>query len=594
MEELTSGFAIKGKYKIVQKQGEGALGTAVYLGKDTENDKDIIIRVIPPALLSDDETTTRFIQGANLAQKLKHPNILEVLDAGDDNGVKYLVTNYEKGFFLNEYLEHRGSLDERESIKLVKSLAEALKYAWGELQIIHRNVCPDTILVAKGNIPLLTDFDLAKSLVADNKLTVEGLAIGDPLYMSPEQAKGRDVDYHSDIYCLGLVFYHLLAGKPLYSDKTRMEILRAQVSEKHPSIQSKNKDVTDACASVLDKMLGKEIIDRYQSWEDVINDLNAILNQEPPSTLQKVKTIEPTASRYKMQAIKMDASEVKAAVAAAAAEKSAVEPKQETNQSQRAVDAQKDSTPEAAAKSSPKTAIILIVLFIVFLAALGIGVLVQDKDKKDDDSDLNLVDTVTQDPELAKEAAKRKAAEEAKKKADELAAKKKAAEEAAAKQKMAKEAAEKKAAEEAAKKQAAKGPTPAEKEREAKHRKASMYNTKKIGEALMVYANIFEKRFPKENGAKGLDELRKNGIVQVSQLFVCPSSGKLAADPGKPITEETCDFVYVGGYSEVSDGKLPLLWTKPKTHKDYGIILYVNGDIKEFKGSNWLINTEKK
>lgn len=580
MDELQSGFTIKGKYTIVQKQGEGALGTAIYIGKDADG-KEVIIRVIPPALLADDETTTRFIQGANLAQKLKHPNILEVLDAGEDGNTKYLVTNYEKGFFLNEYLEHRGTLDERESIKLVKSLAEALKYAWEEMQIIHRNICPDSILVAKGNVPLLTDFDLAKSLVADNKLTVEGLAIGNPLYMSPEQAKGLQLDFRSDIYCLGLVLYQLLAGKPPFSDQSKMDVLRSQLAEKHAPIQSRNKDVSDACSSVLDKMLEKKSTNRYQTWDEVINDLDAILNQEAPSTVKQVKSLKPTSSRYKMQAINMNTMEIKAAVAAKKkGTQSAASP--ETPKKEEPIPAAAETKTVAAAPEEPKktqmTTIAMILIFLVFLGVLGIGVYIQRKGAKEDKNyDVTPIDDTKQVTKTeTKPEVKLKPKAEPKTEPKPVVK------------------TEPKPQPKVETKPVVKKPTIADKEREAKYRQVSVYNIKQIGEALQMYANVFEGKFPEPNGAKGLDLLRSKGFLRLPQIFICPSTGNLPSEPGKPITEKTCDYVYVGGYSEYSKGKLPMLWSKPNNHKEYGIILYVNGEIKEFKGNNWLFNTKVK
>jgi len=292
MKELEKGFVLKGKFEITEKKGQGSLREDIYHGRHLELDREIVIRILPPNAQMTDELTKRFMQGIRLAAFLQHPNIVSVLDAGEENGLKFFVTNYEKGFYLNEYLEQRGQLDENESIRLVKGLADALDYAWKEQHIVHRNVCPGTILIAKGNIPMLMDFGLAKSLESDAKLTMQGYTVGDPLYMSPEQATGGEVDYRSDIYCLGLVFYQLLAGYPPFRDGSPMEIMQQQISERHKSIQAANDRVTDATAAVIDKMLQKNPEERYADWSEVVGDLDAILERKPPSALEKVPSKE--------------------------------------------------------------------------------------------------------------------------------------------------------------------------------------------------------------------------------------------------------------------------------------------------------------
>jgi len=543
MQELKTGFTIKDRYVIVSKQGDGTLGTAVYLGHDTKDDIDIIIRILPANMLADKEMITRFNQGVELTKKLKHPNILEVFDCGDSDNIKYLITSYKKGYFLNDYLEHRGQLDETESIKLIKALSEALNYAWKEQKVIHRNISPDTILVAKGNVPLLTDFDLAKSLESDNKLTLEGYTVGNPLYMSPEQALGKEVDFHSDIYCLGLVFYQLLSGAPPFHNKSKMEILKAQISEKHPAIKSLNKDISDACESVMDKMLEKIEKDRYASWEEVIKDLSAILNKETPSTL-KIKTLQKSDSKYKMQAVQMPAVTM---------------PVKEEVQETKPAACVKTADSEEKKESAPKMkkAVLLLIVAIVVIAVLFISLIKGKTDKEE------AIEATIQKVTLPE-----KGIPEAKQ-APEVITDQKKSEESIAK-------------------------TNTDVKKAAECKKSCMNNIKQIGIALQMYANIFESKYPKPDGAEGLDILRSKGFLEVPQVFICSATGHSAAAPGKPITEKSCDYVYVGGYSEYSEPNTPILWSKPGNHKDFGIILYANGDIKEFTGNNWLFHTKKK
>jgi serine/threonine-protein kinase len=316
--EAEIGKILKGKYQITEKVGVGSLKETIYHGMHLELDTEIVIRVLPAGTNANDEVSKRFFQGIKLAAGLQHPNIVSVLDAGEEDGIVYFVTSYHKGFYLNDFLDQRGQLDENESIRLIKSLADALEYAWDELQIVHRNICPNTILIAKGNVPMLTDFGLAKSLERDSKLTLQGYTVGEPSYMSPEQAKGDEVDYRSDIYCLGLVFYQLLAGNPPFQSKNLMELMQMQISEPHKPIQAVNELVSDSCAAVIDKMLEKDINLRYQSLKALVKDLDAILNAKIPSAMKvdekKIKAIKRASEKKAAQKYRKEMEKVKDAL----------------------------------------------------------------------------------------------------------------------------------------------------------------------------------------------------------------------------------------------------------------------------------------
>ncbi|MFA6290337.1 MAG: protein kinase [Victivallales bacterium] len=574
MQELSRDYIINGKYRIVEKRGKGAMGTAVYLGTDLEHSCDVIIRVLPQSLFGDEEMSARFMQGINLAKKLHHPNILSVLDAGVEKDIEYVITNYEKGYFLNDYLEHRGVLDENEGIMLVKSLSEALDYAWNEQQIIHRNVSPETILVAKHNVPMLTDFDLAKSLMADGKLTCAGYTIGEPTYMSPEQAKGEEVDFRSDIYCLGLVFYQLLAGKPPFHSKSRMEILCSQVSDRHAPIQTQNKRITDACSNVLDKMLAKDMKDRYQSWKALIDDLEAILNQKTPATPQKAVSQPP--ANYKMQAIQMPAAKTTVAFKT----EGCVPPKRETGS------AFDSSDIPAHGSSSKRNAIIIVLVLSIVIVGVFVKLRhnkpnnerVEPKDQQALKSETGILPSLNSKTETipSVEPKIKSAANPETKPVVPI-------ESGILPPEKPKSGTSREAATVAGN---------IDKAKEEKHRKACMNNIKQIGVALQMYANVFEGKFPEAGGAKGLNQLRTGGFLEHPQSYVCPATGNMPAVHGQPITEECCDYAYVGGLSEHSDGNTPILWCKPDNHKDYGNILYVNGEIKAVSGNNWLSQTK--
>ena len=300
MQTEYSKLTLKNKYTIIEKHHNGILGTTNYVAEDIETKQKFVIRILPASQNDDQEALKRFKQGLEMLKKLQHPNILPMLETGEEKGLYYTVSPYEKGFYLNEYLEHRGELGERESVKLIKDLTEALRYAWGKMKIIHRNICPDSIFIAKGNVPKLVNFDLAKSLSSTQNLTLDNEAIGNPVYMSPEQARGEECDFHSDIYCLGLVLYQLLAGTPPFKHKNPAITLSAQLKDQAKPIQQVNPEVSKACAQVLHEMLEKQVSRRYNSYDELINAIDNVLASKGDDKSSK-KT-----SSYKMPAIHIE------------------------------------------------------------------------------------------------------------------------------------------------------------------------------------------------------------------------------------------------------------------------------------------------
>lgn len=529
MQTEYSKLTLKNKYTVIEEQHNGILGTTSYVAEDIETKQKLVIRILPANQNDDQEALKRFKQGLEMLKKLQHPNILPMLDAGEEKGLYYTVSPYGKGFYLNEYLEHRGELGERESVKLIKDLAEALRYAWGKMKIIHRNICPDSIFIAKGNVPKLVNFDLAKSLSSTQNLTLDNEAIGNPVYMSPEQARGQECDFHSDIYCLGLVLYQLLAGAPPFNHKNPAITLSAQLKDQAKPIQEVNPEVSKACAQVLHKMLEKQVSHRYNSYDELINAIDNVLAAKGDD-----KSSNKTAG-YKMPAIHTEAE----------------------NNSGKG-----EEKPLKKSKKSTHVVLFFMLVIIIVIAAGTIFFL-----KHLEQSSLKqkkLTELVERQQETQKRSEQIKA-----KKAQLLAKQKKAESEA-----------------ELAKMDAAKI--------ENQH-KICRYNIEQIALALQMYANVFKGKFPEKSGAAGLEMLRSKGFITSPQIFVCPGSGTLSSAPQQAITEATCDYIYVGGHSEYSDSNTPILWNKPKGgHKTLGFILYANGEIKEYKGENWLHYTKTK
>lgn len=303
-KQLKPGTIFLGKYKIIDKFSTGSLGDDIYSAEDFQLKRPVSVRILPPDIMEDEDLVQRFVQEIKITVALQHPNILTAFEAGEHNGAHYLVTASVDGSYLNDYIRRYGIFDEEDAVKIILPLIDALKYAWERDNILHRNIRPETILISKDGRPLLTDFGMAKTLSSKRKnkpVTVAGYAIGDPAYMSPEQLKGiPDLDFRADMYCLGLVFHQMLTGQALFQDLPRQEIVNLQLNKKPIPAHKTLPSISEECSNVIDKMLEKERSKRYQTWDELTEDLRAVAAGETPPSFdleaQKLKKKKGSSS----------------------------------------------------------------------------------------------------------------------------------------------------------------------------------------------------------------------------------------------------------------------------------------------------------
>ncbi len=288
------------EYEILEKHGTGRLGEQIFLGVDPNLNQQVLIRMLPSSMLSDTDTFQRFMQGARLTAALQHPNILAAYKAGEaEDGNIFLVTRFEDGLFLDEYLKKHGKFGEKEAASIVISIADALNYAWESKNIVHRNVCPETILITKDAQPLLTDFGIAKSRSLSMPETLKGVILGSPQYMSPEQIRGdKQVDFKSDMYCLGLVFYELLTACPAFQNKSPEKLMFMQENREPVSLKFRNHELSELCIRTVSRMIEKDKDKRYPSWQDLIADLRK-LNESMEATSEH-SLADPSLSKLKL------------------------------------------------------------------------------------------------------------------------------------------------------------------------------------------------------------------------------------------------------------------------------------------------------
>ena len=300
MPGIKEGIEIAG-FKIEKRLGIGGMGE-VWLATQTAMDRKVALKILSPALTQDEEFVTRFMAEVQLSAKLEHPNIVAAHYAGSENGIHYLAMSFIDGVELEDKLKIDKIINEKEALKITRSIAEALCYAWDDFQIIHRDIKPANIMIDRKGRARLMDMGISKSLSEDKNLTMTGMIVGTPYYMSPEQARAdSDLDSRSDIYALGATLYHMATGEVPYDATTAMGILAKHITEEFPSPQLKNPELSDECSVLLEIMMAKKMENRQNDWQAVISDIDRVLANEFPLTprpgMGESQVLQMTASQ---------------------------------------------------------------------------------------------------------------------------------------------------------------------------------------------------------------------------------------------------------------------------------------------------------
>ncbi len=277
-----SAGTVLGRYRIREQIGAGAMGV-VYLARDERLERDVAVKVLTPGLLTDQDARSRFRKEARALAKLNHPNIAGVYDAGEKDGLDYLVMEYVAGESLAKKLRE-GPLDAKQAVMLAGQIASALEEAH-EKGVVHRDLKPGNIVITRKGEAKVLDFGVAKLLARsdDDDAThsmagTEGL-IGTPLYMSPEQAESKAVDERTDLWSLGAVLYESLAGSAPFKKEGSLAVLRAITQENPTALREIRPDVPVPVDRIVSRALEKDINKRYQSAAEMTRDLSGVLTE---------------------------------------------------------------------------------------------------------------------------------------------------------------------------------------------------------------------------------------------------------------------------------------------------------------------------
>jgi len=267
-----------GRYEIRSKIGEGGMGE-VYSAYDAELERKIAIKLLSGEFTTDEERRARFRQEARVISSLNHPNIITIYEIGENEYGSFLVTEYVEGRTLREVMR-RESLTIPKILKLVEQAALALVAAHAE-RIVHRDIKPENIMVRSDGIVKLLDFGLAKANLSMNggegNMTMPGTVMGSARYMSPEQARGLDVDERTDVWGLGIVMYELLTGRAPFEGKTATDTIAEVIYKEPEPIGQLLPNLPVELQRIIRKALQKDRDERYQSMKDLALDIKDVL-----------------------------------------------------------------------------------------------------------------------------------------------------------------------------------------------------------------------------------------------------------------------------------------------------------------------------
>ena len=276
MERLSS-TVLSGRYRLESKLGSGGMST-VYLALDEVLDRPVAVKLLHREISEEADQLERFRREARAAARLSHPNLVGVIDAGEDDGRPYIVFEYIEGRTLKRRIQEEGGLPVDEAVAYAIEIGRGLTAAHAR-KLVHRDVKPQNVLIDPDGRAKVTDFGIARSL-EQKGMTATGRVLGTTDYVSPEQAMGEDVDERSDVYSLGVVLYEMLTGDVPFSAETQVGVAMKHVNEPLPDVQAKRPEASAAVASVVDRATTKDPRDRYGSVAEMVRDLEQTLEVE--------------------------------------------------------------------------------------------------------------------------------------------------------------------------------------------------------------------------------------------------------------------------------------------------------------------------
>ncbi len=264
-----------GNFLIKAEIGRGGMGT-IYFAVDTMLNRDVALKVVHPQLADNQQLMERFKIEAMTQARLNHPNIVTIFSFNKIEDEYVIAMEYVEGRSLKEMLQEKKQLQPAEAVDIITQVAEGLRYAHAH-NVIHRDIKPANILIGRDGKVKISDFGIAK-ILGSQSLTKTGMLIGTPWYTSPEQIVGKEIDFRTDLYSLGVTFYEVLTGRVPFDSETNSEfqIQKAHLETPPPRPSIFNPEIGIKLEKFILLALQKKVEKRFQSARDMIDELHKL------------------------------------------------------------------------------------------------------------------------------------------------------------------------------------------------------------------------------------------------------------------------------------------------------------------------------
>jgi len=271
------GELIAERYELEELVGTGGM-SSVYRAHDRLLERDVALKILHEQLMEDGDHVERFREEARSVAQLSHPNIVTVIDRGEQDGRQFIVFEYVAGENLKALVKREAPLSERDALELALQVAQALAFAH-ENGLVHRDVKPQNVLLGDGGEAKVTDFGIARSLDVQRGITQTGTVMGTSDYIAPEQARGAKASVQSDVYSLGAVLYELLTGDVPFRGDNFVAVAMRHINEPVPSVRERRPDVSPRLDAAIRRAMAKDPRDRFPSMDVFAAELRGCLGE---------------------------------------------------------------------------------------------------------------------------------------------------------------------------------------------------------------------------------------------------------------------------------------------------------------------------